>query len=95
MQVDTAALRKAADQLRHDVITQLEPGYRAVDVAPPAATFCQYAGPGPWDEAAQAWRQELDAIRQASLQLADALTAAADDYDRADAAAASRLVAPR
>jgi hypothetical protein len=95
MQVDTAALRKAADQLRHDVIRQLDAARQAMDHSVSPATFCQYAGPGPFGEAMSAWWDEVDGIRRAGLQLADALTAAADDYDRADAGAAARLVAPR
>jgi hypothetical protein len=77
------------------VIKQLEAGRHAVGQPVPEGTFCQYAGRGPFDEAMSAWQDELDGVRRASLQLADALTAAADDYDGADAGAAARLVAPR
>jgi uncharacterized protein YukE len=95
MQVDTAALRATAGRLRREVLRQLEAPARAMGGGTPADSFCGYAGPEPYGEAVGAWFAEIQAIHTASAQLADALEAAADDYDRADAAAAGRLVAPR
>jgi hypothetical protein len=95
MQVDTVQLRKAAARLRQDVVPQLgragDPGAHVnVDGA-----FDLYTTSAPFTEAASAWNTELGLLSRAAIQLADALEAAADDYDRADARSAQRVATTR
>jgi hypothetical protein len=106
MQVDTTQLRKAAAQLRRDVIEQLEKAGRVGGDTGVAASspytgstidgaFDTYTGAAPYSEAAHAWLDEIGVALQATTELADALERAAEDYDRSDVTAAHRLTVPR
>ncbi|AGZ45956.1 type VII secretion target [Actinoplanes friuliensis] len=95
MQVDTAALRTAAVKLRDEVAEQLRRA--GIQAGGPerdfrvAGAFDSYTTPGPYRAAVAAWEKELEVLAEATRQLADALEAAAADYDTSDARSAGRL----
>lgn len=99
MQVDTAQLRTAATRLRDEVA---EPLRRAgIQAGGPerefrvAGAFDDYTTPGPYRAAVGAWVRELEVLAEAARQVADALAAAAADYDAADARGKARLARVR
>jgi hypothetical protein len=99
MQVDTAALRKAAARLRAEVEKPLSDAGGALIDATAAidvdAAFDSYTTGAPLREACSAWGVEITVLRYAAADLATALDAAADGYDASDAAAAGRLKGTR
>jgi hypothetical protein len=95
MQVDTVQLRKAAARLRQDVAKRLRSGQSPGPDVNVEAAFDLYTTAGPFREAASAWAEEIDVLIRATIQLAEALESAADDYDRSDGRAVARLTATR
>jgi DNA-binding ferritin-like protein len=99
MQVDTKELRTAATTLRDEVAEQLRKA--GIQAGGPerdfrvAGAFDSYTTPGPYRAAVAAWAKETEVLAEAARQLADALEAAADDYDASDARAAGRLAGSR
>jgi uncharacterized protein YukE len=99
MQVDPAALREAAKQLRDSAAENLRQA--AIQARRPErefsveAAFDDYVTAAPFREVAAAWERELDVLTEASRQLADSLEATAADYERSDARAAGRMAGPR
>ena len=95
MQVDAAALRAAAKQLREGTAGNLrratiQAGLPEREFGVEAA-FDSYTTAAPYREVAAAWERELTVLTEAARQLADALEATAADYDRTDGRAAGRL----
>jgi hypothetical protein len=99
MQVDTAALRKAAVRLRSEVEKPLaEAGGMLINATTAVsldAAFDSYTTAAPFTEVRSAWGVEITLLMSAADDLATALEAAADGYDASDAAAAARLTEPR
>ena len=99
MQVDTAALRKAAARLRAEVEKPLsEAGGTLINATTAInldAAFDSYTTAAPLNEVRSAWGVEITLLRYAAGDLATALEAAADGYDASDAGAARRLTGPR
>jgi uncharacterized protein YukE len=99
VRIDTAELRAAASRLRDEAATQVAEANaasrRTEDQYVLAVAFDTYGSVGAYRAVSSAWRGELGSLTAALRQLADALDAAADDYDRADAAGAARLGAVR
>ncbi|MDT4994637.1 MAG: hypothetical protein QOH97_4529 [Actinoplanes sp.] len=99
MQVDTAELRAAAGRLRDRSAERLRTA--SIRLHQPeqefslGAAFDTYTTAGPLRAATGVWGKELELLTEAIRQLADALEAAASDYDRADSHAAAPLGAPR
>ncbi len=95
MRVDTAALRAAAKRLRDEAADQI--GQAITDSHGTeeryviAFAFDGYGSHDAYTAVSQAWRSELSTLTIALRELANAMELAADDYDRADAAAANRL----
>jgi hypothetical protein len=99
MQVDPTQLRTAATRLRDEVAEHLrkagiqaggpEREFRVGDA------FDSYTTPGPYRAAIAAWEKETEVLAEAARQLADALEAAATDYEASDARAAGRLAGHR
>jgi hypothetical protein len=99
MQVDTTQLRAAAETLRGDVAEQLrragiQAGGPERDLRVSGA-FDSYTTPGPYRAAVAAWEKETEVLAEAARQLADALEAAAAQYDASDARGAGRLAGSR
>ena len=95
MQVDTAQLRNAATRLRHDVAERLERRLRISREVSAGGAFDLYTTSAPYTEAATAWADEIGVLIRATIQLAEALDAAADDYDKSDDRSARRVAATR
>jgi hypothetical protein len=99
MQVDTAALRKAAARLRAEVEKPLsEAGGMLINATTAInleAAFDSYTTSAPFIEVRSAWGVEITLLSEAADDLATALEAAADGYDASDSAAAGRLAGPR
>jgi Excreted virulence factor EspC, type VII ESX diderm len=99
MQVDTAALRKAAARLRAEVETPLGKAggmlINATTAVSAEAAFDSYTTAAPFTEVRSAWGVEITLLTYAAADLATALEAAADGYDASDANAAGRLAGPR
>lgn len=99
MQVDTTQLRAAATALRTEVAEQLRRA--GIQAGEPerdfrvGGAFDTYTTPGPYRAAVAAWEKETEVLAEAARQLADALEAAAADYDAADARGAGRLAGRR
>jgi len=99
MQVDTAQLRTAATTLRDDVAEHLRRA--GIQAGGPerefrvGSAFDSYTTPGPYRAAVAAWTKEIEVLAEAARQLADALEAAAADYDAADARGTKRLAGSR
>jgi uncharacterized protein YukE len=95
MQVDAAALRDAAKRLRDGAAENLRQAViqarRPEKEFSVEAAFDDYVTAGPFRNVAAAWEKELDVLTEATRQLADALEAAAADYDRSDARAGDRI----
>jgi hypothetical protein len=95
MQVDTAALRKAAARLRAEVEKPLsEAGGMLINATTTIgleSAFDSYTTAAPFTEVRSAWGAEVNLLMEAANDLATALEAAADDYDASDANAAGRL----
>jgi uncharacterized protein YukE len=99
MQVDTAALRAAAKQLRDEAAENLRratiQAQRPEKEFGVEAAFDDYVTAAPYREVAAAWESELELLTEAARQLADSLDATAADYDATDQRAAGRLAGPR
>jgi len=99
MRVDTAQLRTAATTLRDDVAEHLRRA--GIQAGGPerdfrvGGAFDSYTTPGPYRAAVAAWAKEIEVLAEAARQLADALEAAAADYDAADARGTKRLAGSR
>jgi hypothetical protein len=99
MQADTTQLRAAATKLRGEVAEQLRRA--GIQAGAPerdfrvAGAFDTYTTPGPYRAAVAAWGKETEVLAEAARQLADALEAAAADYDASDARGAGRLAGNR
>jgi hypothetical protein len=99
MQVDTTQLRTAATTLRAEVAEQLRRA--GIQAGGPerefqvGGAFDSYTTPGPYRAAVAAWEKETEVLAEAVRQLADALDAAAADYDSSDARATGRLAGRR
>jgi hypothetical protein len=99
MQVDTTQLRAAAAKLRGEVAEHLRRA--GIQAGGPerdflvAGAFDTCTTPGPYRAAIAAWEKETEVLAEAARQLADALDAAAADYDAADARGAGRLARSR
>lgn len=95
MQVDTTQLRAAATTLRDEVAENLRRA--GIQAGGPErdfridGAFDHYTTPGPYRSAIGAWEKETEVLAEAARQLADALDAAAADYDASDTRAAGRL----
>jgi hypothetical protein len=99
MQVDTTQLRAAATTLRSEVAEHLRRA--GIQAGGPerdfrvAGAFDSYTTPGPYRAAVAAWEKEAEVLAEAVRQLADALEAAAADYDASDSRSAGRLAGSR
>ncbi|MDT5031113.1 MAG: hypothetical protein QOC94_1284 [Actinoplanes sp.] len=99
MQVDTVELRSTAGRLRDGSAEKLRTA--SIRLRQPGqelsleAAFDTYTTAEPLRAATGVWSTELELLTAAIRQLADALEAAASDYDRADSHAAVHLGAPR
>jgi hypothetical protein len=99
MQVDTTQLRAAATKLRDEVAEHLRRA--GIQAGGPerdfrvAGAFDTYTTAGPYRSAIAAWEKETEVLAEAARQLADALDAAAADYDASDARGAGRLAGSR
>jgi hypothetical protein len=99
MQVDTTQLRTAATTLRDEVAEHLRKA--GIQAGGPerdfqvTGAFDSYTTPGPYRMAIAAWAKETEVLAEAARQLADALEAAAADYDASDARGAARLAGGR
>ena len=95
MQVDTTQLRTAASKLRDEVAEHLRKA--GIQAGGPerdfrvTGAFDSYTTPGPYRAVVAAWVKETEVLAEAARQLADALEAAAADYDASDARSAARL----
>ena len=99
MQVDTTQLRAAATALRDEVAENLRRA--GIQAGEPerelrvGGAFDNDTTAVPYRAAIGAWEKETEVLAEAARQLADALEAAAADYDAADARAATRLAGDR
>ena len=99
MQIDTTQLRAAATTLRGEVAEHLRRA--GIQAGGPerdfrvSGAFDRYTTPGPYRAAIAAWEKETEVLAEAARQLADALEAAAADYDASDARGAGRLAGSR
>jgi len=99
MQVDTTQLRAAATTLRDEVAEHLRRA--GIQAGAPerdfrvTGAFDSYTTAGPYRTVVAAWEKETEVLAEAARQLADALEAAAADYDAADDRGAARLAAGR
>jgi hypothetical protein len=95
MQVDAAALRAAAKELREGTADHLRRA--TIQAGRPErefgveAAFDSYTTAAPYREVSAAWEREFTVLTEAARQLADALEATAADYDRTDGRAAGRV----
>jgi hypothetical protein len=99
MQVDTAQLRAAATKLRREVAENLRRA--GIQAGGPerdflvGGAFDTYTTPGPYRAAVAAWEKETEVLAEAARQLADAIDAAATDYDASDTRGSGRLAGSR
>jgi len=95
IRVDTAALRATAKRLRNEAADTVGEAVKATQSTEGGSVvgfaFDQYGSYDGYKAVAQAWRAELGSLAEALRQLAEALERAADNYDRSDAAAGTRL----
>ena len=99
VRTDTAVLRAAAARLRNEVVPRLGEavaGTRSTEERHALArAFDRYGSLPAYRAAALAWRDELGDLATVLDQLASALEAAAERYQRSDADAAGRMGAIR
>ncbi|MEQ4302374.1 type VII secretion target [Plantactinospora sp. B6F1] len=95
VRVDTAALRTAAKQLRDEAADVVGEAVKATGNAERRTVlsfaFDEYGSHDGYQSVAKAWRNELDVLAEALRQLAGAMEQAADNYDRSDGNAQTRL----
>jgi hypothetical protein len=97
MRVDTDGLRRSAERLDEEVVQALiqVQGWMTYFPGNGERALGGPEGGAAHRVAVEAWSAELDNLQAALQELTTALRAAADGYDRSDAAAAGRLGAVR
>ncbi|GAA3726201.1 hypothetical protein GCM10022225_04040 [Plantactinospora mayteni] len=95
VRVDTAALRTAAKQLRDEAAEVVGEAVQATGNTEGQTVlgfaFDQYGSHDGYQSVAKAWRTELGCLAEALRQLAEAMEQAADNYDRSDENAKTRM----